>query len=294
MMKELMDALAASTVTIAMLLLPLNVIADEKFRNNADFQQTDAKRIVALGGSVTEIIYALGQHDRLVGIDQSSVYPPEVQSLPSVGYYRNVPAEGVLRLKPDLVIASEQAGPSQSLAQLTALGIRIERVSDQPELDSLYTRIDQIAKLLGVSEHGQNMRDELELKLASSYRFQTHQPSAMMIVMRSGKLLGAGRNTAAAKIIELSSLDNLLNDYSGYRPISAEIVHARMPAALIVTTHTVQSFGGIDALRQHVSLSKTPAAINGHMIELDDLLAQGLGPRLPLAIEKIRQGISVQ
>ena len=64
--------------------------------------------MVTLGGSVTEIVYGLGQGARLVGDDQSSLYPPEARRLPSVGYYRAVPVEGVLSLKPDLVLASSR------------------------------------------------------------------------------------------------------------------------------------------------------------------------------------------
>lgn len=256
-----------------------------------NIQFPPAQRIVALGGSVTEIIYALGQQDRLVGVDQSSLYPAEAQSLSSVGYYRSVPVEGILRLKPDLVLASEQAGPSQVLAQLSALGIRVEPISDHPELTSLYTRIDQIARLLDVEEKGQLIRDDLEYKLSQSFQFSEDKPCVMMIVLRSGKLLGAGRETAANKVIELSSLTNMLNDFSGYRTISTEIVSAKQPDAMIVTSQTVRAMGGLRAVAQHAALRYTPAVANSRMVELDDMLAQGLGPRLPLAIETIRQGV---
>ncbi len=249
------------------------------------------QRIVALGGGVTEIIFALGQEHRLVGVDQSSLYPPEAQVLQSVGYYRSIPVEGVLQLKPDLVIASEQAGPSHSLHQLKALGLRVESVSDRPELDSLYRRIEQIATLLGVYERGQQIRDELEHQLSHTYHYTVEKPVVMLLVMRSGKLLGAGRGTAAAKIIELSSLDNSLYDVQGYQPISAEIVSARMPSSLIVTTLSVHSLGGMEAVRAHPALRHVPAAVNNRIIELDDLLAQSLGPRLPIAIQTIRQGV---
>ena len=70
--------------------------------------QAAPERVVTLGGSVTEIVYGLGQGARLVGDDQSSLYPPEARRLPSVGYYRAVPVEGVLSLKPDLVLASSR------------------------------------------------------------------------------------------------------------------------------------------------------------------------------------------
>lgn len=254
-------------------------------------QHVYPQRIVALGGSVTEIIYALGQQHRLAGVDQSSLYPAQVKQLPSVGYYRSIPVEGVLQLKPDLVIASEHAGPSHSLVQLQSLGLRVEIVSDQPELHSLYKRIEQIASLLGETERGRLMRDDLEHKLSHSYQYVEAKRSVMLIAMRSGKLLGAGRGTAAAKIIELSSLDNVLSDVQGYQPISAEIVSARMPDALIVTALSVQSLGGMEAVRAHPALRHVPAVIDGRIIVLDDLLAQSLGPRLPLAIQLIREGV---
>jgi len=254
-------------------------------------QTQQAQRIVALGGGITEIIYALDQEHRLAGVDQSSLYPEKVRLLPSVGYYRNIPVEGVMQLKPDLVIASEQAGPLHSLNQLKSLGLRVESVSDQPQLESLYNRIEQIAQLLGVSERGQQLRDELEYQLGHGYQYSAEKPSVMIVVLRAGKLLGAGRGTAAAKIIELSSLENALNDMNGYQPLSAEVVSARMPFAVVVTTLSVQSLGGIDAVRDHPALRHVPAVRTGRLIEIDDMLAQGLGPRLPAAIQTIRQGV---
>lgn len=76
----------------------------------AGVHAAEPSRVVSLGGSVTEIVYGLGEGDRLVGDDLSSLYPEAATKLPRVGYYRAVPVEGVLSLKPDLVLASEQAG----------------------------------------------------------------------------------------------------------------------------------------------------------------------------------------
>ncbi|MEM8540158.1 MAG: ABC transporter substrate-binding protein, partial [Pseudomonadota bacterium] len=69
------------------------------------------QRVLAIGGAVTEIIYALGEEDRLVGRDSTSVFPPEAQKLPDVGYIRALSPEGVLSVKPDLVLARENNGP---------------------------------------------------------------------------------------------------------------------------------------------------------------------------------------
>src|SRR5690606_30267932 len=96
----------------------------------ANGSPSTAQRVVTLGGTVTEIVYALDQGDRLVGDDQSSLYPEAATKLPRVGYYRAVPVEGVLALRPDLVLASEQAGPPEALARLKEVGIPVEIISD--------------------------------------------------------------------------------------------------------------------------------------------------------------------
>ena len=249
-------------------------------------------RLVTLGGSVTEIVYALGLQDLLVGADQSSLYPTEAQALASVGYYRMVPSEGVLRLKPDLVIASEQAGPPQAIGQLVALGLRVEKVSDQPSIASLHARISQVATLLGVKERGVALSQAIDEEIGRNSRIPAERQRALMVVMRSGKLLGAGRETAAAKILELAGLENVLLGQKGYQPISAEVVSALSPTVIVVTSSSVKSLGGLDAVRRNPALRMTPAALEGRVIELDDLLAQAIGPRLGLAIQQIRTGVT--
>ncbi|MDP5347127.1 MAG: ABC transporter substrate-binding protein, partial [Paracoccaceae bacterium] len=67
----------------------------------------DAQRVLALGGAVTEIVYALGQGDRLVARDSTSLYPPETATLLDVGYVRALSPEGVLSVDPDLILAIE-------------------------------------------------------------------------------------------------------------------------------------------------------------------------------------------
>jgi hypothetical protein len=71
----------------------------------------ETERIVTVGGSATEIVYALGAGGQAVGADTSSVFPEEARKLPQVGYQRQLSAEGVLSLKPTLVVMTEDAGP---------------------------------------------------------------------------------------------------------------------------------------------------------------------------------------
>lgn len=251
-------------------------------------------RMITLGGNVTEIVYALGMGDSLVGTDISSRYPDRATQLPSVGYYRQLPVEGILRLRPEIILASEHAGPEHVLTQLQASGVRVIRVSDKPSIESLYERIEHLSQLLCKVEQGLLLQADLTHSLTIAEQHPVKPESVMLLVMRAGKLLGAASQTHAAKIIELSGLVNVLEDQSGYRQISPEILSARQPAGLIVTRLSVQSMGGLDAVLQHPAIRLTPAAQNARAIELDDQLVQGIGLRLPLAIQAIKSGLGTK
>ena len=84
-----------------------------------------AARIVSLGSPVTELVYALGRGDSLVGRDSSSLFPEEALALPDVGYHRQLSAEGVLSLAPSLVLATAHAGPPEAIEQLRAAGVTV-------------------------------------------------------------------------------------------------------------------------------------------------------------------------
>jgi iron complex transport system substrate-binding protein len=75
--------------------------------------QGQPARIIALGGDITEIIYLFGEQNRLAAGDATSMFPPEARALPDIGYFRQLGAEGVLSLKPDLILAFATAGPGQ-------------------------------------------------------------------------------------------------------------------------------------------------------------------------------------
>lgn len=83
-----------------------------------------ADRLVTLGGDVTEIVYALGAQDSLVGRDSSSLHPEQATKLPDVGYMRMLNAEGVLSLRPTLVLASELSRPSIALTQIEKVALK--------------------------------------------------------------------------------------------------------------------------------------------------------------------------
>jgi iron complex transport system substrate-binding protein len=249
----------------------------------------EPQRVVTLGGSVTEIVYALGQEKRLVGDDLSSLYPEAATRLPRVGYYRAVPVEGVVALRPDLVLASEQAGPPHALERLRALGVNVRVVSDAHRVESLYTRVTQIAGALGVEVQGQDMVARLRRQMAEAEAIPATGMKTLLLVNRSGNSQGAGSDTAAHAVMEMAGLANVLASEHGYRPISAEGLAALAPSMIIVTTASMQALGGMDAFLRSPGVASTPAARAHRIVVMDDLLVLGLGPRLPQALRQLKQ-----
>jgi iron complex transport system substrate-binding protein len=94
-------------------------------------------RVISADGSVTEIIYALGAQDRLIGVDTTSQYPPETRQLANVGYKRQLSAEGVLSLNPTLVLITKDAGPPEVLEQLHAAGTPLRMIPSEPTVAGL-------------------------------------------------------------------------------------------------------------------------------------------------------------
>lgn len=248
-----------------------------------------AQRVVTLGGTVTEIVYALDQGDRLVGDDVSSLYPEAATKLPRVGYYRAVPVEGVLALDPDLILASEQSGPPAALTRLKDIGVPVEIISDKPSVESLNKRIRQIGNALGVPERSEQLIKSVDAALREVRGLPESHLRAVLLMNRTGTPQGAGSDTAASLVLELSGLINVLADQKGYKPVSAEALSALAPQVIVVPRMALEANGGMEKLRAMPGVALTPAATNHCIVVLDDLLALGTGPRLPQAIRTLKE-----
>ncbi len=244
-------------------------------------------RIVSVGSSITEIVYALGAEKMLVGVDTTSMYPESARKLPQVGYMRALSAEGVLSLKPTLIIATTAAGPAGALDQLKATGIEVMILPDLYDYDSVITKIAAIGKVTGrvaeadaVIAKGRAAMQSLADKLAT---VKSRPRVLFLLSMTGGAPQAAGRDTAAAGIIKLAGGLNAVDGYSGYRPLTPESVIASRADFVLVTRQTVEAMGGKQAILDQPSLNLTPAGKAGRIIEFDTLLLLGFGPRTPEA-----------
>jgi len=247
------------------------------------------ERVVTLGGSVTEIVYALDRGALLVATDESSLYPEAATRLPRVGYYRNVPLEGVVSMQPDLVLASSNTGPPHALERIAGLGITVEKVSDDPNIESLYRRIGQVAEALGAQAEGRALAARIRADVARAQQGGTPALRTVVLINRTGTFMAAGRHTAADAVLGLAGLPNALADQQGYKPLSTEGLAALRPELIIITAASAQASGGLQAFSRQAGVSSTPAGRQGRVFGMDDALILGIGPRVAQAITQLKQ-----
>ena len=156
----------------------------------------DASRIVSIGGAVTETIYALGLEDRIVGVDTTSLYPPEaLKRAPNVGYMRALSAEGILSLKPSWVIAIDGSGPPAALKLVSDAGVPLTMIHDDPSPDGVAAKIETIGKLLGVEEKATALANETRdrFALVEHMRPQTSKPPRVLFILSPAEWPADGR-----------------------------------------------------------------------------------------------------
>lgn len=252
---------------------------------------SDAARIVSIGGSVTEIVYALGAEDGLVAVDSTSLYPQAAQDLPDVGYMRQLAAEPILALDPTLLLAVDDAGPPVVLDQLREAGASLVIVPDDPSPEGIAEKVRIVADALGLEAKGETMADRLDTDFATLRDWvassQTSPKVLFLLSIGSGAPLAAGRDTSAAAIIELAGGQNAIDGFDGYEPLSPEAAVTAEPEFILVTMRTLEQLGGKDALLKRPELAATPAGENGRLIVMDGLLLLGFGPRTPDAVREL-------
>jgi len=246
--------------------------------------------VVSLGGDVTEIAFALGKGDTVAAVDVTSMYPEAALKLPKVGYVRALSAEGILAMKPDLILASGDAGPAEAIAQLKAAGIPIVTLPKDHTLAGIQSKILAVADALDAKPEGEKLAATFEAQRKEVEAVtKTAKPIAAVYIMgrQDGTLVGAGKGTAADAMLSAAGLTNIFASAEGYKPVSSEVLVAEAPEVIVTGARTVQAFGGLDKLKANPALIATAAVKNDHVLVYDDMYLLGLGPRAAQAANEL-------
>ena len=242
---------------------------------------TPAPRVVSLGGDITETLYALDAQQALVGVDSTSEWPAAAKKLPDVGYVRQLNAEGVLALRPSLVIATHDAGPPPVIAQLRSAGVPLEILPASRTPADVAAKVRRIGHLLGRDAQADALAGRIERDYATLARRVAAMPSrprtVFLMSMGGGSPMAAGRGTAADRMIALAGGRNAVTGYDGYKPVSAEGLVALAPQVIVMMREGAR--GGIDEVLRQPGVAQTPAGKARRVILVDGQALLGFGPR---------------
>ncbi|MFB9263664.1 hemin ABC transporter substrate-binding protein [Bradyrhizobium erythrophlei] len=247
----------------------------------------DPSRIVAIGGAVTEILYALGFEDRISGVDTTSLYPhAALRDKPNVGYMRQLSAEGVLGLHPSLVLAVQGSGPKETMEVLEAAKVPLVLVPENFSEAGLIAKIKLVGHAMGADPRAACLTAAVEADLAQlrALRAKVTKPVRVMFVMSllNGRAMVAGHNTAANEIITLAGGVNAIDGYDGYKPINDEAIVAAKPDVVLSIERGKDSLTS-EAVFTHPAFALTPVAANKTFVAMEGLYLLGFGPRTAAA-----------
>ncbi|MGR3506766.1 MAG: heme/hemin ABC transporter substrate-binding protein [Paracoccaceae bacterium] len=269
--------LGAGLLAVGLLALPLTPRA----------QSGDQVRLLTLGGSVTEIVVALGAENQLVARDSTSTYPPSVMDLPDVGYVRALSPEGVLSVAPELILSERGAGPTETIAALEAAGVEFVTMPDDPTPQGVLNKIDAVAMALRLPDAGAALRQDVAAGLAAATARATavtdRQRVLFVLSLQSGRVMVGGEGSSAEGIIELAGGVNAATGFDGYKQMTDEAVIAAAPDLILMMDREGDLAISTEDVQAHPALGLTPAGQNGNVLRMNGMLLLGFGPRTPAA-----------
>jgi iron complex transport system substrate-binding protein len=270
---------------MCVVLLALVAVAPAHARTILDaagrkIEVADASRIVAIGGSVTEILFALGAGDRVIGVDQTSTFPAAARDKKNVGYMRALSSEGVLSLAPSLIIAIEGAGPPEVMEVLKRASVPLVIVPEVHDEGGIVRKIRLVAETIGVD--GEALANAVAADFATlaeiRARITAHRKAVFVLALGGGTPIVAGKETTADAILRLAGTDNALTGMVGFKPVVAEATLAAEPDAVVIMADRDHNMSP-DSLFALPAFAGTPAARARRLIGLPGLYLLGFGPR---------------
>jgi iron complex transport system substrate-binding protein len=242
-----------------------------------------AERIVSLSPNLTEVLFHLGVGDKIVGVDEYSVYPPVAQEIPRVNNHAAANFELILALKPDLVVAWQSGNGMQMIGRLRELGLTVFAVETE-KIDAIPPLYRRLGELLGIAAQAEVLASEFSDQInALSETYRGRQPVAVFYQIWSDPLMTLNGQHLVSDVIRLCGGRNIFHDAVPIAPsVGIEGVIAADPEVIVSSG----KLADLDRLRsQWLRWSGISAVANRHLYLVPPDLMQRQSPRLLEGIE---------
>ncbi|MGL5150863.1 MAG: ABC transporter substrate-binding protein [Clostridium sp.] len=245
--------------------------------------ESEPKKIISVGPNVTEMIFALGKGDLLVGRTKYCDYPEEALKVQEIGSLLTPNIELIAELKPDLVIASTHF-KEEAAKKLEELNIKTIVLYSEENFDGVYSSIETLGKILNSNEKASEIVKGMKAKVASVQEKVKglEAPSMYYVVGYGQKDSTAGGDTFIGQMIEMAGGNNIAKDSKGWG-FSKEALAEKNPSMIVLSKYndTKAAFTTTDFYKG------LPAVKDGKVYEIDENKLNRQGPRLADGLEEL-------
>jgi iron complex transport system substrate-binding protein len=247
-------------------------------------------RIITAGSAITEIVCALGEGDKIVASDRTSLYPAFIQSLPSIGYRSGISAEGVISLNPTIIIAERDYVDQAVLDQLSSGKIKLVIVEKRSSFEDTKKAIAQVATVLGREKEGKELiaSNEAVLEEAKALVSKTKSaPRVLCVYNRGAATISVAGSTTFSEILKYAGATNAIPGIDGYKPLNTESLIAADPEYILMVSSGLESIGGIEGAIKIPGVAQTTAGKKKQIVSIESLKLTNFGPRLGEAVKEL-------
>ncbi|MFE4708340.1 ABC transporter substrate-binding protein [Peribacillus simplex] len=243
------------------------------------------EKVVSLQPSNTEILFALEQGEKVVGVTDFDNYPEEAKDIEHVSDSVNINAEKIIALKPDAIIAYT-IGDETALKPLEDAGIPVFIIKSAANFDDVYGDIGQIAKVMGVAEKGDELVKDIKSQITSveeKVKTLDEEEQTYFEISPAPEIYTTGSETFQNEILDTAGIKNIFDDQKGWVKVSDEEIVKRNPKSIITTaTYADDAVGEIKSRKGWEDID---AVKNDDVHLLDENVMSRPGPRIGEAVE---------
>jgi iron complex transport system substrate-binding protein len=247
------------------------------------------QRIISLSPSNTEMIYALGLQDRLVGVTSYDNYPPEVKDKTVVSDFSTVDLEKVVNAKPDLVLA-DNIQMKDTIPALEKLGITVYTMSPD-NLDEICGDLTTLGQITGKTREAAALVAGMQTRIKAvtdlTARLTDAQKPRVLFVTWHDPIWTAGSDTMIQYLINDAGGVNIAADLKGYATITLESVVQRNPQIIVVMSSMGDQHTSLDYIKANPQFASTDAVKNGQVVEIDADIFGRTAPRIVDGLETL-------
>jgi len=255
----------------------------------------DPSKLVAIGGSLVEVIYELGEEGKLIARDSTGLYPEAALALPDVGYMRALSPEGVLSVDPSAILMLEGSGPPEALEVLAKASVEMVTVPETFDREGILKKIEVVGSALGVEDKAAALAEKIgkDIDAAEAATKDVSERKRVLFVlsMQGGRILASGTGSAANGIITMAGGVNAIQEFQGYKQLTDEAVQAARPDVVLMMSRGGDHSATAEQLFNHPAMIGTPAAENRALIQMDGSYLLGFGPRTAGAIRDLSRAL---